>query len=123
PRRSRRRHRDDPEVPADDANADAVVWREGRGDEDDARTMDHRPARGGEVRVVPDAELPRSADRRQPLCARRMQDHGLRDLRTAGVAAPGLDRKSTRLNSSHVAISYAVFCLKKKNFVSIIPSQ
>src|SRR5207253_9394098 len=37
-----------------------------------------------------------------------------------GAAAPGegrrepLDRKSTRLNSSHVAISYAVFCLKKK---------
>src|SRR5207253_6582139 len=29
------------------------------------------------------------------------------------------DRKSTRLNSSHVAISYAVFCLKKKNaFIS-----
>src|SRR5207253_11184897 len=27
----------------------------------------------------------------------------------------GPDRKSTRLNSSHVAISYAVFCLKKKN--------
>src|SRR5690554_7699243 len=26
----------------------------------------------------------------------------------------GLDRKSTRLNSSHVRISYAVFCLKKK---------
>src|SRR5690349_23152666 len=26
-----------------------------------------------------------------------------------------LDRKSTRLNSSHVEISYAVFCLKKKN--------
>src|SRR5690625_6228473 len=26
---------------------------------------------------------------------------------------PNLDRKSTRLNSSHVAISYAVFCLKK----------
>src|SRR5437870_10105222 len=29
-------------------------------------------------------------------------------------AAAGKDRKSTRLNSSHVAISYAVFCLKKK---------
>src|SRR5699024_12556046 len=28
---------------------------------------------------------------------------------------PGSDRKSTRLNSSHVSISYAVFCLKKKN--------
>src|SRR3712207_7982700 len=27
-----------------------------------------------------------------------------------------LDRKSTRLNSSHANISYAVFCLKKKNF-------
>src|SRR5436309_3888898 len=29
-------------------------------------------------------------------------------------ASPGPDRKSTRLNSSHVKISYAVFCLKKK---------
>src|SRR5699024_5008668 len=29
----------------------------------------------------------------------------------------GLDRKSTRLNSSHVSISYAVFCLKKKNII------
>src|SRR3712207_8463971 len=29
--------------------------------------------------------------------------------------AGGLDRKSTRLNSSHATISYAVFCLKKKN--------
>src|SRR5690625_2715306 len=31
-----------------------------------------------------------------------------------GFAAKEADRKSTRLNSSHVAISYAVFCLKKK---------
>src|SRR5207302_3270333 len=30
-----------------------------------------------------------------------------------------LDRKSTRLNSSHVKISYAVFCLKKKNYVTM----
>src|SRR5690625_6910638 len=30
------------------------------------------------------------------------------------LATRNLDRKSTRLNSSHVAISYAVFCLKKK---------
>src|SRR2546426_5965854 len=29
--------------------------------------------------------------------------------------SPALDRKSTRLNSSHLVISYAVFCLKKKN--------
>src|SRR5256885_10557240 len=32
-------------------------------------------------------------------------------LRTSGT----VDRKSTRLNSSHIQISYAVFCLKKKN--------
>src|SRR2546426_3203134 len=31
------------------------------------------------------------------------------------VTEPVLDRKSTRLNSSHLVISYAVFCLKKKN--------
>src|SRR5690625_7118904 len=31
------------------------------------------------------------------------------------VLAASTDRKSTPLNSSHVAISYAVFCLKKKN--------
>src|SRR5439155_8297009 len=30
-----------------------------------------------------------------------------------------IDRKSTRLNSSHVAISYAVFCLKKKKYKSV----
>src|SRR3989454_5951095 len=31
------------------------------------------------------------------------------------VGRSGRDRKSTRLNSSHLVISYAVFCLKKKN--------
>src|SRR5256885_11645796 len=30
------------------------------------------------------------------------------------------DRKSTRLNSSHLVISYAVFCLKKKNTITLI---
>src|SRR5690606_30003910 len=39
--------------------------------------------------------------------------HG--DRGSPGVSSPSqLDRKSTRLNSSHVKISYAVFCLKKK---------
>src|SRR5207248_7501669 len=33
----------------------------------------------------------------------------------ADTKAPATDRKSTRLNSSHRTISYAVFCLKKKN--------
>src|SRR5256885_12397532 len=47
--------------------------------------------------------------------------HALRErdgLPTAGAAAETpldeVDRKSTRLNSSHLVISYAVFCLKKK---------
>src|SRR5690625_6133284 len=40
-----------------------------------------------------------------------VSDHLPRDLGSR-------DRKSTRLNSSHVAISYAVFCLKKKNTLS-----
>src|SRR5688500_19244601 len=35
--------------------------------------------------------------------------------RHAESRADGRDRKSTRLNSSHLVISYAVFCLKKKN--------
>src|SRR5690625_6522644 len=40
----------------------------------------------------------------------------LKSARVVGdVIGKYQDRKSTRLNSSHVAISYAVFCLKKKN--------
>src|SRR5437667_2637779 len=48
----------------------------------------------------------RRARRRTPTCER--------DLRTRGHPLVELDRKSTRLNSSHITISYAVFCLKKK---------
>src|SRR5436305_3729423 len=41
----------------------------------------------------------------------------------AGVWSPSKeDRKSTRLNSSHVRISYAVFCLKKKKSTYILVS-
>src|SRR5438045_5443707 len=44
-------------------------------------------------------------------------DHTVDHLRCAPrlAAGEGQDRKSTRLNSSHLGISYAVFCLKKKN--------
>src|SRR5690349_7804399 len=41
--------------------------------------------------------------------------HRRRGVRRDGGMDAGGDRKSTRLNSSHVEISYAVFCLKKKN--------
>src|SRR5205814_9804353 len=43
--------------------------------------------------------------------------HTVHDTKARPVdrALRSLDRKSTRLNSSHLGISYAVFCLKKKN--------
>src|SRR5256885_8115586 len=41
---------------------------------------------------------------------------------TVGELAQAVDRKSTRLNSSHLVISYAVFCLKKKNSTMPAPS-
>src|SRR5690349_22663972 len=40
-----------------------------------------------------------------------------------GVDTQPADRKSTRLNSSHVETSYAVFCSKKKNMQSIEPDE
>src|SRR5689334_25442629 len=40
-----------------------------------------------------------------------------------GVVVDWLDRKSTRLNSSHSSISYAVFCLKKKNTTNTLPHR
>src|SRR5215510_16399305 len=46
---------------------------------------------------------------------RRNEEHEERTRKSlVFLVSPQLDRKSTRLNSSHVAISYAVFCLKKK---------
>src|SRR5256885_2950412 len=63
-----------------------------------------RPDPGGE----PGAD----ARRREVRLQARLQVLDLRNL----VDPPGCvgDRKSTRLNSSHLVISYAVFCLKKK---------
>src|SRR3712207_7929031 len=59
-------------------------------------------------------ELPRSVHHPRGLRAAR-------DQRRAAVLVPGVhdaeDRKSTRLNSSHANISYAVFCLKKKKTI------
>src|SRR5438876_5420514 len=40
-----------------------------------------------------------------------------------GQQIPVTDRKSTRLNSSHPSISYAVFCLKKKKWYNLLRQQ
>ena len=42
-------------------------------------------------------------------------DYGYIDFNSTEDIQAAVDRKSTRLNSSHTVISYAVFCLKKKN--------
>src|SRR3712207_8427455 len=56
----------------------------------------------------------RQPDARLLLPARQVPG-GARRWRGAGTGPEPGDRKSTRLNSSHANISYAVFCLKKKN--------
>src|SRR5699024_12591209 len=74
------------------------------------------------------ARADRGADRRDPLAALAPLEPALLPRRRARPArrggrgvpvVPALDRKSTRLNSSHVSISYAVFCLKKKKNESV----
>src|SRR5438445_7272540 len=66
------------------------------------RGAEPRGEQGGLGHATPDRT--RSGDRRL---------QGIRDLRRPSRRGLG-DRKSTRLNSSHANISYAVFCLKKK---------
>src|SRR5690349_23194970 len=67
----------------------------------DPDAADHRrPVHRGAQEAVPGVEL-----RRQ-----QVRLH-------AAEAGQDRDRKSTRLNSSHVEISYAVFCLKKKTII------
>src|SRR2546427_7913698 len=50
-----------------------------------------------------------------PACLWPVEHARLQHLKTGGTPTRKRDRKSTRLNSSHSQISYAVFCLKKKN--------
>src|SRR3712207_7368200 len=71
----------------------------------DALPISGRPSRG-------------SAARSYRSCTRASRRSACRGGRSssfpAGSSGRGRDRKSTRLNSSHANISYAVFCLKKK---------
>src|SRR2546426_8356785 len=72
-----------------------------RSDADDARLRPHGRRR--------DEAAPRSVHRGDARRRARAGEDGARAHR-----GERLDRKSTRLNSSHLVISYAVFCLKKK---------
>src|SRR3712207_8858811 len=69
-------------------------------------------------RAAPEAHAARSAGdaRRRPRHARPVDE-------PAPVLLPVPDRKSTRLNSSHANISYAVFCLKKKKITAPMHSH
>src|SRR5256885_11440923 len=55
-------------------------------------------------RTFPQLGFPRETDSLCPQCVKDVRERIIKG-----------DRKSTRLNSSHLVISYAVFCLKKKN--------
>src|SRR5258708_26112459 len=67
------------------------------------------------LRSVRDPDLRRAlTPDYQPMCKRLVMSAGFyRAMQRDDVEL--VDRKSTRLNSSHQIISYAVFCLKKKN--------
>src|SRR5690349_24251271 len=78
---------------------------------------------GGRRELVRRTRAPRGRGGRRgdppPALARGVRRAGAgegaaRDRADGGEGARRRDRKSTRLNSSHVEISYAVFCLKKK---------
>src|SRR5690349_23107475 len=83
------------------------------------------PASGGEAglnRYLAEIKkFPILSPEEEYMLAKRWREHG--DTEAAAklvnshlrlVSKIAIDRKSTRLNSSHVEISYAVFCLKKK---------
>src|SRR3712207_7356651 len=78
--------------------------------------------RSGEAKIGPDGRDEQRAQGRvrlpEPAARQMSQTYPFQegvDNAKEGVIDPVPDRKSTRLNSSHANISYAVFCLKKKN--------
>src|SRR3712207_7913329 len=85
------------------------------------RSGQAEPAAADERHLVGDAGLGERAEHaREGELPRQRDVVGERQRRRPGAALGAVDgdevdRKSTRLNSSHANISYAVFCLKKKN--------
>src|SRR2546430_6199786 len=83
----------------------------------DLRTEDGHPGRVGVVAagLGADDRLLDAARARLEDASEAIDDEVVADVVPAVDEAVKGDRKSTRLNSSHSQISYAVFCLKKKN--------
>src|SRR5256885_6873458 len=87
--------------------------------------MIRRPPRST---LFPYTTLFRSCENRWAEAGMGCAPHSASDLGNdcrQGADGPGvvLDRKSTRLNSSHLVISYAVFCLKKKKYTTDEPGH
>src|SRR5256885_7349900 len=80
--------------------------------------MIRRPPRST---LFPYTTLFRSSLRADPLAFRAQKVFELQFALTQMIEGGVLDRKSTRLNSSHLVISYAVFCLKKKKGCTLPP--
>src|SRR3712207_7093527 len=80
--------------------------------EDDAAEHGRDPLRAGELRSLIAEELLQQLGVDQHRNRKYKRD-------PEGTLEHRLDRKSTRLNSSHANISYAVFCLKKKKVITL----
>src|SRR5207249_5893673 len=92
----------------------------GLGEEWDELLVAMRDLRAQDVDILTIGQYLRPSSQHLPIARYYTPDefaalrrHGL-EMGYRHVEAGELDRKSTRLNSSHVSISYAVFCLKKK---------
>src|SRR5207253_4940943 len=98
---------------------DRLNWAKSHGNRRELPEIRHQP--GMRIRREPSARLQFASEVFQFLARNaafqiRAGVHARSSmaLKINDVTIAALDRKSTRLNSSHVAISYAVFCLKKK---------
>src|ERR1039457_6153861 len=82
----------------------------------DAKTVRYELARSPAGRYCPIQAERQAGQRRHEWKARKLRDDDALRERVTELLGRGWtpERKSTRLNSSHLVISYAVFCLKKK---------
>src|SRR3989442_4781325 len=92
------------------AIGDAFIGRQGL-----VRNLRRRIARGESLAVIGGPKLGKTSLVRTAL--QGLTSHPVLEIDVGADPSPRIDRKSTRLNSSHVRISYAVFCLKKKKTI------